>query len=103
MTVIARLDITPLGEESMTDAIASAVEALDDHDVTYEVTPTDTVIEGEDLHAVYGAAAAAHEAVDGSRAVASLQVDDQAGRERRADDRVDAVEEVLGRPPKSEA
>lgn len=103
MTVIARLEITPLGETSMAESIANAVEALEEFDVSYEVTPTDTVIEAEQLSEVYEAAAAAHEAIEGQRVIASLAVDDQAGREQDAEDRVSAVEEELGRPPRSEA
>mgnify|MGYP006303629775 CR=1 FL=1 len=102
MTVIARFELTTVGDESMTDEIAAALEALDEQDVSYELTPTDTVIEADDVHAAYEAAAAAHEAVQGvdSRVITSVEVDDQGGRERHAADRVEAVGQKLGRAPK---
>ncbi len=103
MTIIARLEITPVGEESMTERIATAIEALDDFDIQYELTPTDTVIEAESVHEVFEAAAAAHDAVTGGRVITSIEVDDQGGRDQKAHDRVAAVEEQLGRPPRSDA
>ena len=99
MTVIARFEVTPVGEGSMTEEIAQALEALDDYDVSYELTPTDTVIEAEDLHEVYEAAAAAHEAIGADRVMTELEVDDQGGRDQRGEDRIEAVERELGRPP----
>lgn len=99
MTVIARFEVTPVGNDSMTEEIAQALEAIDDFDVSYELTPTATVIESDEVAEVYEAAAAAHEAIQGERTLVELEVDDQGGRERRGQDRIDAVEEELGRPP----
>lgn len=83
----------------MAEHIATAVDVLDEFEISYELTPTDTVIEADDLDEVYNAAAAAHRAAgsDG-RVVVSLEVDDQGGAEQSAGERVAAVEEALGRP-----
>jgi len=102
MTVIARFEVTPVGEESMTEEIAAALEAIDDHDVSYELTPTATVIEADDMQAAYEAAATAHETIagDDGRVITSVEVDDQGGRDQRAAERVEAVGQTLGRAPK---
>ena len=102
MTVIARFEVTPVGDESMTDEIADAIEAIDDEDVSYELTPTATVIEADDVETAYMAAAKAHEAIAGSdgRVITSVEVDDQGGRDQRAAERVEAVGQKLGRAPK---
>ena len=86
----------------MTEQIAIAIDALEQFDVQYELTPMDTVIEADDVQAVFEAAAAAHEAAGDGRIITSLSIDDQGNREQGADDRVAAVEEELGRPAKSD-
>lgn len=98
MSVIARLEVIPQTEASMSDAIARAVEALDQFDVSYETTPTDTVVEADDPTEVFAAAEAAHRAVDGDRVVTSLEVDDLRTRSQRGHERVESVERRLGRP-----
>jgi uncharacterized protein (TIGR00106 family) len=100
MTVIARLEITPVQEGSMAEEIAQAVDALDEFDVSYETTAMDTVIEAESLAEVFAAAQAAHEAVDTGRVITSLEIDDRRDRSEHTSARVAAVEEALGRPPK---
>lgn len=102
MSVIARLEVIPTREGSMSDAVASAIEALEGFDVSYEMTPTDTVIEAENASEVFAAAEAAHRAVADDRVITSLEVDDQRTRRQNRRDRVEAVERRLGRPPKRE-
>lgn len=102
MSVVARFEVVPTGELSMSDAIARAVAALDDFDVSYEVTATDTVVEAADASEVFAAVAAAHRAVRDDRVITSLEVDDQPGRAQRREDRVAAVERELGRPARRE-
>ncbi|SEO94782.1 uncharacterized protein, MTH1187 family [Halogranum amylolyticum] len=103
MTVIARLEITPVHKGSMAEEIARAVAALDDFDVSYETTAMDTVIEAESTAEVFAAAQAAHEAVDTDRIITSLEIDDRRDRSEHTADRVAAVEEALGRPPKRQS
>lgn len=97
MTAIARLEIIPVREERMSDQIAAAIDALDQFDISYELTPMDTVIEADDVSEIFAAAEAAHDAIDEDRIITSLEIDHQPDREQHTRDRVDAVENELGR------
>ena len=81
----------------MAEEVAKAVGALDEFDVSYETNPMGTVIEADEASEVFAAAQAAHEAVDGDRVSTFLKIDDKRARDQRADEKVDAVEEALGR------
>jgi uncharacterized protein YqgV (UPF0045/DUF77 family) len=100
MTAIARLEIIPVREGSMAPSIARAVEALDQFDVSYETTATDTIIEAESVDQVFEAVRAAHVAIPDERVITSVEIDDVRGRRQRVGDRVASVERVLGRPPR---
>ncbi|MFB6195968.1 MAG: MTH1187 family thiamine-binding protein [Haloplanus sp.] len=102
MTVIARFEVIPIHEGSLSDDIAAAIEALDEFDISYELTATDTVIEADDVDDVFAAVQAAHNAVEGNRVVSSLEIDEQRTREQHVEDRVESVASVLGREPKRE-
>jgi uncharacterized protein YqgV (UPF0045/DUF77 family) len=102
MSVVARLEVISPREESMSDAVADAVEALEGFDVSYETTPTDTVIEADSASEVFAAAEAAHAAVADDRVITAVEVDDQRTRSQRRHDRVESVERRLGRPAKRE-
>lgn len=49
VTVIARLEVAPSEECSLTEEITTAVAVLDEFDISYEPTPTDTGIECESV------------------------------------------------------
>jgi len=98
MTVVALLSVAPVIEGSMSEEVAKAVDALEDFDVQYETNPMGTVIEAGDVGTLFAAAQAAHEAVDGDRVSTVLKIDDKRTEERRAREKVAAVEEHLGRP-----
>ena len=98
MTVVALLSVAPVTEESMAGEVAKAVAALDDFDVSYETNPMGTVIEADDIDTLLAAVGAAHKAVDGDRVSTFLKVDDKRTVDSSAADKVDAVEEHLGRP-----
>ncbi|MFC7082496.1 MTH1187 family thiamine-binding protein [Halorussus caseinilyticus] len=102
MTAIALLSVAPVVEDSMADEVAKAVAALDDFDVSYETNPMGTVIEADSVDELFAAAQAAHEAVDGDRVSTFLKIDDKRTREQRAHEKVDAVEDALGREAKRE-
>ena len=102
MTAIARFEVIPVHDGSLSEDIARAIEALDEFDVSYELTATDTVIEAENVDEVFNAALAAHNAVDGSRLITSLEVEERRDREQHAADRVESVANVLGHEPKRE-
>ncbi|QIO25266.1 MTH1187 family thiamine-binding protein [Haloarcula sp. JP-L23] len=100
MSVIARFEVIPVQDGSLSEDIAQAIDALDDFDVSYELTATDTVIEAEDIDEVFDAVHAAHNAVEASRVITSLEVDEQRSREQHVEDRIESVASVLGREPK---
>ncbi|WP_415381389.1 MTH1187 family thiamine-binding protein [Halosimplex sp. TS25] len=102
MTVIGFLSVAPVIEGSMSEEVAKAVAALDEFDVGYETTPMGTIIEADDSAELFAAAAAAHEAVDADRVSTFLKVDDKRTVEQSAGEKVDAVEEHLGREAKRE-
>jgi uncharacterized protein (TIGR00106 family) len=102
MTVIAMLSVAPVTEGSMAPEVAKAVAALDDFDVSYETNPMGTVIEADDIDTLLAAVGAAHKAVDGDRVSTVLKVDDKRTREQRASEKVERVEQELGRAARRE-
>jgi uncharacterized protein (TIGR00106 family) len=102
MTCIAFLSVAPVVEESMSAYVADAVEALESFDVTYETTPMGTIVEAEDSGELFDAAHAAHEAVDADRVETFLKIDDKRTVDQTAAEKVDAVEEHLGRAARSD-
>ena len=102
MTTIAFLSVAPVTEGSMSGEVAKAVAALDDFDVSYETTPMGTTIEADDAAEIFAAARAAHEAVDGDRVSTFLKVDDKRTSSSRAREKVESVEEHLGRAARRE-
>jgi uncharacterized protein (TIGR00106 family) len=101
MTVIGELNIVPVREGSMSGEIAKAIDALEAFDVAYETTPMGTILEAEDVHELFAAAEAAHEAVDDDRVITTLKIDDKRTVDQRARDKVTAVEDRLGRAARS--
>ncbi len=102
MTVVALLSVAPVIEGSMSAEVAKAVAALDDYDVAYETNPMGTVIEADDIDTLLSAVGAAHKAVDGDRVSTFLKIDDKRTVDAAADEKVDAVEEHLGREARSD-
>ncbi|MFC4544477.1 MTH1187 family thiamine-binding protein [Halosolutus amylolyticus] len=100
MTVIARFEVIPIHDGSLSDEIAQAIEALDEFDVSYELTATDTVVEAESVDEVFDAVRAAHNAVETDRTITSLEIDDHESQTQEAADRVESVASVLGRDPR---
>lgn len=100
MSTIARFEVIPVKEGSQSEEVAAAIEAIDEYDVSYELTATDTVVEADDVGEVFAAVRAAHDAVDGDRVVTSLEVDEDRRREQDVEGRVESVASVLGREPR---
>ncbi|MFB6133472.1 MAG: MTH1187 family thiamine-binding protein [Halanaeroarchaeum sp.] len=99
MTVIAFLSVSPVTAGSLAPAVADAIEALDDFDVSYETHPMGTTIEADGIDELLAAVGAAHEAVEGDRVSTFLKIDDKRTSNASASDKVDAVESELGREP----
>jgi len=102
MTAIGFLSVAPVTEDSMAGEVATAVAALDEFDVAYETTPMGTTIEAPDVAELFAAARAAHEAVDADRVSTFLKVDDKRAGDVAAEEKVAAVEDELGRAPRSD-
>lgn len=100
MTATAFLSVAPVIESSMAPAVADAVAALEDFDVSYETTPMGTIVEADEAGELFAAARAAHAAVDADRVETFLKIDDKRSDDRPASAKVDAVARELGRPPR---
>lgn len=98
MTVIARFEVIPVREGSMSNAIASALRALDRHPVSYRTTATDTIIEAESVEQAFAAIQAAHQAIPDDRVITSVEVDEDRRRPQNMGERVSSVERALGHP-----
>lgn len=99
MTVIARFEVIPVRDGSMSTAIASALRALDQHPVSYRTTATDTIIEAETAEQIFAAVQAAHQAIPEDRVITSVQIDEDRRQPQSIDDSVASVERELGHPP----
>jgi len=102
MTAIGFLSVAPVIEGSMSGEVARAVTAIEETGVEYETTPMGTIIQAEDVGEVFAAAEAAHRAVDADRVSTFLKIDDKRTDSRTAREKVDAVEEHLGREARSD-
>lgn len=101
MTVIGFLSVAPVIEDSMSGEVAKAVEALEEFDVEYETTPMGTTIEAGDIDELFAAVQAAHEAIEADRVSTVLKIDDKRASNQSAQEKVEAVEEHLGRAASS--
>ena len=98
MTVIGFLSTAPVTEEPMSDEVAKAIDALDEFDVEYESGPMGTTVEAESIGDLFDAVQAAHEAVEADRVSTVLKIDDKRTSDASAWDKVETVEDELGRP-----
>lgn len=99
MTVIARFEVIPVSDGSMSNAIAQALRALDRYPVTYQTTATDTIIEADSVDQVFAAVQAAHQAIPDDRVITSIEIDEDRRRPQNIGQRVASVERALGHPP----
>ena len=102
MTVVAFLSTAPVTEGSMAEDVAAAIEAIDEFDVEYETTPMGTIMEADEVGEILAATEAAHEAIDADRVSTFLKIDDKRAVDSSAAEKVESVEEHLGRPAKSD-
>jgi uncharacterized protein YqgV (UPF0045/DUF77 family) len=99
MTVIARFEVIPVREGSMSTTIAHALRTLDRHPVSYQTTATDTIIEAETVEQLFGAIQAAHQSIPEDRVITSVEIDEDRRRRQNMDQRVASVTRALGHPP----
>lgn len=94
------LSMFPIGAgESLVDPVSLVVDEIDNAGLDYEVTGTDTVIEGE-WDEVLPVISRARERLreEHDRVFMLLTVDDRAGSTDRLQGAVDDVQDRLGRP-----
>ena len=101
MTAFALLRVTPIKEDDIATDVASAIDALEAYDVTYQTTPMATILEADDVHELLAACGAAHEAVDCPEVQTLIQIDEKREKTMTADEKIDSVEAELGRKAKS--
>lgn len=99
MTVIARFEVIPVRDGSMSTAIARALQALDQHPVSYQTTATDTIIEADTAEQIFAAVQAAHQAIPEDRVITSLEIDEDRRRVQNMSERVASVGQALGHSP----
>lgn len=95
--IIAEFTIIPLGipSTSASKYVAKAVSVIKSKNLRFQVTPTATVIEGEDLGEILNAIREAHEAIINmgiKRIILHIMVDDRLDKPgRKGKDKVNAV------------
>lgn len=99
MTIVARLEVTPIEDDGLAEELDSAVAALDEFDISHEIIPLKTVIAGESVEEVFAAARAAHEAVDADKVRTSLEVDEQPEHDRAVSEPSTDMEAEPDEPP----
>lgn len=99
MTVTAMLSVAPLDcpEVDFDEEIAKAIDALEEFEVRYETQPMETTIEANSIEAVFAAAQGAHEALDADRVSTTLKIDHFKADDLAVEEKVERVEEHLGR------
>ena len=99
MSIIATLSITPIHEGNASEEIATAIGALDNYDVDYEINPMGTIIETSEISELFAAVQAAHQAIESERVNTKLEINHERNRDRDAAARVSAVEDALANEP----
>ncbi len=97
--MMVEFSVVPVsGDEHVAKYVAEAVRVIDESGLEYRVTPMGTVIQG-DWDAVMAAVKAAHERVMSmtDRVITKIYIDEQKSGEKSFDEKVQAVEEALGR------
>jgi uncharacterized protein (TIGR00106 family) len=96
--MLAEFSIVPLGKDASVSAYVARVLALvAESGVAYKVNPMGTVLEGE-WGAVMTLIRKCHEIMqDSERVLTSIRIDDRKGKGPRMEQKVDSVEQKLGR------
>jgi len=98
---IVEFSVVPIGTEStsVSKYVVEAVKTLKKYgNLRFQVTPMDTVIEGNDLSKILEAILEAHEAVfkaGAQRVITSIKIDDRRDKKETMDYKVKAVKEKI--------
>ena len=97
--MMVEFSVVPVsGDEHVAKYVAEAIRVIDESGLAYRVTPMGTIVQG-DWEAVMAAVKAAHERVMSmtDRVVTKIYIDETKEGEKSFDDKIQAVEEVLGK------
>ncbi|OGW36112.1 MAG: hypothetical protein A2010_07205 [Nitrospirae bacterium GWD2_57_9] len=97
--MLAEFSIVPLGKgESISPVIARVMSIIAESGVSYKANPMGTVLEG-DWDTVMNVIRKCHDEGmrDSDRVVTSIRIDDRRGREPRMEQKLESVEQKLGR------
>ncbi|WP_158059518.1 thiamine-binding protein [Halorussus halophilus] len=97
MTVFGMFRVTPITEDDITEEVVTAIKTIEEYDVDYRTNSMATVVEADTVDELLAAIGAAHEAVPGDRVSTLVQIDDLRTKEMKACEKMDAVEDELGR------
>jgi len=98
---IVEFSVVPIGTEStsVSKYVVEAVKTLKKYgNLRFQVTPMDTIIEGNDLGKILEAILEAHEAVfkaGAQRVITSIKIDDRRDKKETMDYKVKAVKEKI--------
>lgn len=99
MSVLLEFSMSPFDKgESLSEYVARSLDIIDKSGVPYRLTPMGTVLEGE-WDEVMAVVTACHERMrqDCVRISTSIRIDYRAGKSRRLESKIDAIESRLGR------
>jgi uncharacterized protein (TIGR00106 family) len=95
---ILGISITPIGTKSasFSSAVTNAVQTIEQRGLKYQITPTETIIEGE-IDELMDVAKEIHEnAISGTtRVITNITIDDRRDKEVNMEEQVDTVTQSL--------
>lgn len=100
--ISAEITIIPIGTSgtSLSKYVAAAIAALEKNGIPYQLSGMGTLLQAETPDDLFDAIKIAHEAVfkEGiHRVVTNVKIDDRRDRNRSINDKVQSVEEKLGK------
>jgi uncharacterized protein (TIGR00106 family) len=98
MSVMVEFSVLPIGKgTSLSPVIARVLQIVVQSGVRYKANPMGTVLEGP-WEEVMGVVKKCHDEVmkDAERAVTSIKIDEQKGKDARIEKKLESVEQKLG-------
>lgn len=103
MSVLLEFSMFPTSDNcregsSVSKQVAKIIDAIDRSGVSYRLTPMGTVVETDTIREALDIIELAYEQVSGcDRVYSSLKFDIRRGKKRRLVEKIDSIEEKLGR------
>ena len=98
MSVMVEFSVVPVGKDiSLSPVVARVLKIVVQSGVRYKANPMGTVLEGS-WEEVMGVVKKCHDEVmrDAERAVTSITIDEQKGKDARIEKKLESVEQKLG-------